>query len=313
MRCRSTSRTLPLRRPDRHRFGRRDSGPRAHPPVEGGVLGRLPEGGGVARRLHEHGHWSGRRAGHSHPDGRGLRGHRHRQHHAAPRAVHGDERPRAGDGVLRAGGGETPDVPAANLAFVRDALNGVAKENSSVRKGLEDKGLDPSVVACKTGTGEVAGKDDFAWFACYAPVDDPRFVVAVLVEEGGGGSESATPLGAEVSEGRLRLRGRQPDRVRARGGVHGQVGGVPPQRRDHWTDGLAHDGASPDTFGGAGRRAQADPPAAHRHPPLGEPAVSAGRPVPGGLRASDRVLGRARRTRTTASPASCRAWPWGWC
>ncbi len=92
----------------------------------------------------------------------------------------------------------TPDVPTANLAFVRDALNGVAKENSSVRKGLEDKGLDPSVVACKTGTGEVAGKDDFAWFACYAPVDDPRFVVAVLVEEGGGGSESATPLGAEI-------------------------------------------------------------------------------------------------------------------
>ena len=44
----------------------------------------------------------------------------------------------------------------------------------------------------------MAGKEDFAWFAGYAPLDDPRFVVAVLVEEGGGGSESATPLGAEI-------------------------------------------------------------------------------------------------------------------
>ena len=39
---------------------------------------------------------------------------------------------------------------------------------------------------------------DTAWFACYAPVDDPQYVVACVVEHGGGGSAVAAPLGAKV-------------------------------------------------------------------------------------------------------------------
>lgn len=92
----------------------------------------------------------------------------------------------------------TPDVPMTNLAVVRDALKGVSVENAEIAKLFNERGIDPATVACKTGTAEVAGKDDFAWFACYAPYDDPKYVVACVVEEGGGGSSTGAPLGAEI-------------------------------------------------------------------------------------------------------------------
>lgn len=91
-----------------------------------------------------------------------------------------------------------PDVPMKDLAFVRDALKGVTVENADIAPLFQDRGIDPATVACKTGTAEMAGKDDYAWFACYAPYDDPKYVVACVVEEGGGGSAVGAPLGAEL-------------------------------------------------------------------------------------------------------------------
>lgn len=90
------------------------------------------------------------------------------------------------------------DVPEANLAFMRDALNGVATDSAEVSKLLSEQGIDPAAVACKTGTAEYTDKADTAWFACYAPIDDPQYVVTCVVEHGGGGSSVAAPLGAKV-------------------------------------------------------------------------------------------------------------------
>ena len=65
-------------------------------------------------------------------------------------------------------------------------------------------------IAGKTGTAQVKsiaqGKSynksaldkrhwDHAWFTGFAPVDDPQIAVAVLVENGGGGSHTAAPIG----------------------------------------------------------------------------------------------------------------------
>lgn len=83
----------------------------------------------------------------------------------------------------------------AHLATVREALHGVGTENATVSALFAQYGID---AAAKTGTAEVAGKDDYAWFVCYAPFDDPKYVVACVVEEGGGGSATAAPLGAAV-------------------------------------------------------------------------------------------------------------------
>ncbi|WP_165246906.1 penicillin-binding protein 2 [Adlercreutzia sp. ZJ141] len=87
------------------------------------------------------------------------------------------------------------DVNTDDLALVRRSLRGVATDNSYIAKVLNDYGIQ---AACKTGTAEVAGKEDYAWFAMYAPYDDPKYVVACIVEEGGGGSDTAMPLGAAV-------------------------------------------------------------------------------------------------------------------
>ncbi len=56
----------------------------------------------------------------------------------------------------------------------------------------------PYRVAGKTGTSQVRGKDDFAWFACFAPVEDPKYVVVVMVEEGGHGGAIAAPAARQI-------------------------------------------------------------------------------------------------------------------
>jgi penicillin-binding protein 2 len=53
-------------------------------------------------------------------------------------------------------------------------------------------------VAGKTGTAEVAGKDDYAWFTAYAPAEDPKYAVAVVIEQGGGGGAIAAPAARAI-------------------------------------------------------------------------------------------------------------------
>jgi len=60
-------------------------------------------------------------------------------------------------------------------------------------------------VAGKTGTAEVADGESHAWFAAFAPADDPRVVVAVLVENAGTGGSIAAPVAREVIAAALGL------------------------------------------------------------------------------------------------------------
>ncbi len=61
------------------------------------------------------------------------------------------------------------------------------------------------IVAGKTGTAEVEGKPNHAWFIGMAPVENPSVVVAVVVENsGGGGGSVAAPIAREVIEAALR-------------------------------------------------------------------------------------------------------------
>jgi penicillin-binding protein 2 len=99
--------------------------------------------------------------------------------------------------------GTLPVDPAA-LAYVRDALAGVTTEGTAAAAFA---GL-PLAVAGKTGTAEVAGKQDTSWFASYAPADDPQLVVIGVVSQGGTGSTVAAPLVREVYEGIYGLGGR---------------------------------------------------------------------------------------------------------
>jgi peptidoglycan glycosyltransferase len=53
-------------------------------------------------------------------------------------------------------------------------------------------------VAGKTGTAEVASGDSHAWFAGFAPADDPQVAVVVIVENGGSGGSVAAPIAKQV-------------------------------------------------------------------------------------------------------------------
>jgi penicillin-binding protein 2 len=49
-------------------------------------------------------------------------------------------------------------------------------------------------VAGKTGTAQNPHGEDHAWFAGYAPAENPRYAAVVLVEQGGHGASVAAPL-----------------------------------------------------------------------------------------------------------------------
>jgi penicillin-binding protein 2 len=46
---------------------------------------------------------------------------------------------------------------------------------------------------------------DHAWFVAYAPVEDPRISIVVLVEHGGFGAAAAAPIAKKVIEKYLSL------------------------------------------------------------------------------------------------------------
>src|SRR5437870_2185474 len=88
-----------------------------------------------------------------------------------------------------------------------------------VRKGLwkvvnEDGGtggrarLKNVQVAGKTGTAQATErghKDTIAWFACFAPFDNPKYVVAVMVQGGEHGGSVAGPVATRIMERSLAL------------------------------------------------------------------------------------------------------------
>ena len=58
----------------------------------------------------------------------------------------------------------------------------------------------PYPIAGKTGTAENSQGRDHGWFVGYAPFENPCVSVAVIVEQGGFGSQSAVPIGRKILE-----------------------------------------------------------------------------------------------------------------
>lgn len=88
------------------------------------------------------------------------------------------------------------DVPEEDIKLVQDGLHDVTKcgtAASSFRGFTVD-------IAGKTGTAENSQGRDHGWFVAYGPFDNPNVVVAVIVENGGYGSQSAVPIGRKILE-----------------------------------------------------------------------------------------------------------------
>jgi len=58
--------------------------------------------------------------------------------------------------------------------------------------------LDQVQVAGKTGTATNASGAPHSWFVGFAPADAPRYVIAILVENGGYGAAVAAPIARRV-------------------------------------------------------------------------------------------------------------------
>lgn len=83
----------------------------------------------------------------------------------------------------------SPAVARRLRALLRDAVQ------RGTGRGADVPGLD---VAGKTGTAQTPSGDDHSWFICMAPAERPAVAMAVLVENGGYGAESAVPIAAAL-------------------------------------------------------------------------------------------------------------------
>ncbi|GAA4206607.1 penicillin-binding protein 2 [Microbispora amethystogenes] len=92
------------------------------------------------------------------------------------------------------------DVSRRTLRFIRDALAGVPREGTAAG-AFAGFPLKRFPVAGKTGTAEAYGRQDTSWFASFAPAKDPKYVVVVVVSQGGTGGTTAAPAAREIWEG----------------------------------------------------------------------------------------------------------------
>jgi len=93
------------------------------------------------------------------------------------------------------------DLSPAELRAIQQGLERVIMEPGGTAVGaFSGFPLQQVPVAGKTGTAERKPRVPYAWFAAYAPIGDPRYVVVVSVEEGGGGSQTAAPIARRILE-----------------------------------------------------------------------------------------------------------------
>lgn len=112
-------------------------------------------------------------------------------------------RPHVVDKIVDASGGVVREIKPEITSTVE-----AARALRLVRNGLSRAATDgtartafagfPLPVAGKTGTSQVAKKDDFSWFVMYAPAERPKYVVAVVVEQGGHGGSVAAPAARQI-------------------------------------------------------------------------------------------------------------------
>jgi len=89
---------------------------------------------------------------------------------------------------------EATGLSPGTIEVIRQGLTAVVKEGTARR--LSDGSIPPT--AGKTGTAEVIGQRDNALYVGYGPLNDPQIAIAVVVENGGFGAESAVPIAHEI-------------------------------------------------------------------------------------------------------------------
>jgi penicillin-binding protein 2 len=92
----------------------------------------------------------------------------------------------------------TLPLSGENLALIRRSLEAVVSGAGGTARGAF-QGINYTVGG-KTGTSESGQEEPHAWFAGYAPAEEPQVAIAVILEHAGEGSKEAAPLFRQVVE-----------------------------------------------------------------------------------------------------------------
>jgi penicillin-binding protein 2 len=92
--------------------------------------------------------------------------------------------------------------PATRAAMLAGFRGAVSNEEGTAYQAFAGFPLEQVPVAGKTGTAQVAGKDDTSLFVAMfgGTTEQPRYIVAVVVEQAGFGSSTAAPIARRIIE-----------------------------------------------------------------------------------------------------------------
>jgi penicillin-binding protein 2 len=99
-------------------------------------------------------------------------------------------------------------VAGTTLAYIRNALQGVLTKGTAAG-AFAGFPLGTVCVAGKTGTAEVAGKLATSVFASFAPCNDPKYVVVMMIPNSGFGADVSAPAVRQIWDGIYGLQGQK--------------------------------------------------------------------------------------------------------
>jgi penicillin-binding protein 2 len=99
-------------------------------------------------------------------------------------------------------------VSGNTLAYIRNALAGVVTQGTAAG-AFGGFPLNQVCVAGKTGTAQLFGKNATSVFASFAPCDNPKYVVLVMVPNSGYGADVAAPAVRQIWDDIYGLEGHQ--------------------------------------------------------------------------------------------------------
>jgi penicillin-binding protein 2 len=101
-------------------------------------------------------------------------------------------------------------VASGTLAYIRSALDGVVSNPAGTAYGaFSGFPLNQVCVAGKTGTAQVSNTNDTSVFASFAPCDNPKYVVIVMIPDSGYGASVAAPAVRQIWDGIFGLEGQK--------------------------------------------------------------------------------------------------------
>jgi penicillin-binding protein 2 len=99
-------------------------------------------------------------------------------------------------------------VSGQTLSYIRGALAGVVTQGTAAG-AFSGFPLSQVCVAGKTGTAQLFGKNATSVFASFAPCQNPKYVVIVMVPDSGYGADVAAPAVRQIWDGIYGLEGHQ--------------------------------------------------------------------------------------------------------